>query len=97
MKEGVSREPGGGNVSNPERSIAPGGTPLLESLASQRAVVEQVISASGKLSFEAREAEGLIEALRQERELTQGIHDALKDLHQEDSDPIQVKFGTTEG
>ena len=69
----------------------------LESLTSQRAVVEQVIATSGKLSFEAREAEGLIDALRQERELTQGIHDALKELRQEDSDPIQVKFGTTEG
>ena len=62
----------------------------LESLASQRAVVDQVIATSGKLSFEAREAEGLINALREERELTQGIHDALKELREEDSDTIQI-------
>ena len=69
----------------------------LESLTSQRAVVDQVIATSGKLSFEAREAEGLINALREERELTQGIHDGLKELREEDSDTIQIKFGTTEG
>ena len=69
----------------------------LESLTSQRVVVDQVIATSGKLSFEAREAEGLINELREQRELTQGIHDALKELHKEDSDTIEVKFGTTEG
>lgn len=69
----------------------------LEALTSQRAVVDQVIATSGRLSFEAREAEGLIAALREEREMTQGIHDALKELREEDSDTIQIKFGTTEG
>ena len=56
----------------------------LESLTSQRAVVDRVIATSGRLSVEAREAEGLLEALRVERELTQGIHDALKELRRED-------------
>jgi chromosome segregation ATPase len=69
----------------------------LESLTSQRAVVDQVIATSGKLSFETREAEGLIHALREEREMTQGIHDALKELREEDSDITQIKFGRTEG
>ena len=68
----------------------------LESLTSQRTVVDHVIATAGKLSFEAREAEGLINALREERELTQGIHDALKRLRDEDSDTLHIKFGTTE-
>ena len=69
----------------------------LESLTSQRAVVDRVIATSGKLSFEAREAEALINALREERELTQGIHDELKELRKDDSDTGHIKFGTTEG
>ena len=68
----------------------------LESLTSQRTVVDHVISTARKLSFEAREAEGLINALREERELTQGIHDAVKALRDEDSDTVHIKFGTTE-
>ncbi len=64
----------------------------LESLASQRAVVDQVIATSGRLSVEAREAEGLLEALREERMLTQGIHDALKELRREESETVQVDF-----
>ena len=58
----------------------------LESLASQKAVIDHVIATSGKLTFEAKEAEGLIEALRQERELTQGVHDAVKKLRETDTD-----------
>ena len=68
----------------------------LESLTSQGAVVDHVIATAGKLSFEAREAEGLVSALREERELTQGIHDGLKKLRDEDSDTPDIKFGTTE-
>ena len=65
----------------------------LESLTSQRAVIDQVIATSGRLSVEAREAEGLLDALREERELTQGIHDALKELRREESETVHVDFG----
>ena len=58
----------------------------LESLRSQKAVVDQVIVTSGQLTYEAKEAERLLIALRQERDLTQGIHDALKEMRDEDSD-----------
>ena len=68
----------------------------LESLSSQSAVVDQVIATSGRLSVEAREAEGLLDALRKERELTQGIHDALKDLRREESETVHVDFGKKE-
>lgn len=65
----------------------------LESLSSQRAVVDRVISTSGQLNFEAREAEGLMRALREERELMQGIHDAVKELREDDSDEVHLGFG----
>jgi len=68
----------------------------LESMTSQRAVVDRVIATSGRLGVEAREAEGLLEALREERELTQGIHDALKDLRREESETVHVDFGKKE-
>ena len=69
----------------------------LESLTSQTTVVDHAIATAGKLSFEAREAEGLVKALREERELTQGIHEGLKKLRDEGSDTVHIKFGTTEG
>ena len=68
----------------------------LESLTSQRAVVDRVIATSGRLSVEAREAEGLLEALREEREMTQGIHDALRELRREESETVHVDFGKKE-
>ena len=64
----------------------------LESLAGQRALVDQVIAASGRLSVESREAEGLLALLREERALTQGVHDALTDLRREESETVQVDF-----
>lgn len=62
----------------------------------KRAVVDRVIATSGRLSVEEREAEGLLEALREERELTQGIHDALKELRREESETVHVDFGKRE-
>jgi len=58
----------------------------LESLRSQKAVVDQVIATSGQLTIEAKEAERLLVALRQERNLTQGIHEALKEMREDDSE-----------
>ena len=58
----------------------------LESLASQKAVVDHVITTSGKLTFQAKEAERLIEVLQEERDLAQGVHDAVKDLRDGDPD-----------
>jgi hypothetical protein len=58
----------------------------LESLASQKAVVDHVIATSGKLTFQAKEAERLIEVLQDERDLTQGVHDAVKELREADPD-----------
>ena len=68
----------------------------LESMTSQRAVVDRVLATSGRLSVEAREAEGLLRALREERELTQGIHDDLKELRREESETVNVDFGKKE-
>jgi len=52
---------------------------------SQKAVVDQVIVTSGQLTYEAKEAERLLVSLRQERDLTQGIRDALQEMCDEDS------------
>ena len=68
----------------------------LESMTSQRAVVDRVLATSGRLGVEAREAEGLLTALREERELTQGIHDDLKELRREESETVHVDFGKKE-
>ena len=57
----------------------------LESLRSQKAVVDQVIKTSGQLTQEAKEAERLLIALRQERDLTQGIYEAVKEMRDDDS------------
>ena len=57
----------------------------LETLGSQKAVVDQVIEQSGQLAFEVKEAEALLDALRREREMTQRIHDAVKELRDDDS------------
>ena len=57
----------------------------LDTLGSQKAVVDHVIEQSGPLAFEAKEAEGLLEAMRREREMTQRIHDAVKELRDDDS------------
>ena len=66
----------------------------LESLRSQKAVVDQVISTSGQLTYEAKEAERLLIQLRQERDLTQGIRDALQEMRDEDSDTSSLPKGT---
>jgi predicted nuclease with TOPRIM domain len=57
----------------------------LQTLGSQKAVVDHVIEQSGQLAFEVKEAEALLEALRREREMTQRIHDAVKELRDDDS------------
>ena len=56
----------------------------LETLGSQKAVVDHVIEQSGQLAFEVKEAEALLDALRREREMTQRIHDAVKELRDDD-------------
>lgn len=65
----------------------------LEALTSQRAAVDSVMSTSGQLNVDVREAAGLIRTLREERELMQGIHDAVKKLREEDSDTVELDFG----
>jgi len=57
----------------------------LQTLGSQKAVVDHVIEQSGQLAFEVKEAEALLDALRREREMTQRIHDAVKELRDDDS------------
>jgi DNA repair exonuclease SbcCD ATPase subunit len=49
----------------------------LETLETQRAVVEQVISQAGALEFQSKQAEALLETLRQERELATRIQSAI--------------------
>ncbi len=57
----------------------------LQTLGSQKAVVDHVIEQSGQLAFEVKEAEALLDSLRREREMTQRIHDAVKELRDDDS------------
>jgi hypothetical protein len=57
----------------------------IETLGSQKAVVDHVIEQSGQLAFEVKEAAGLLDALRREREMTQRIHDAVKELRDDDT------------
>ena len=57
----------------------------LETLRGQKVVVDHVIETTGKLAYEAKEAEGLIATLRQEREITQRIHEALKEMRDEEA------------
>ncbi len=59
----------------------------IETLGSQKAVVDHVIEQSGQLAFEAKEAAGLLEALRREREMSQRVHDAVKELR-DDHDSV---------
>ena len=68
----------------------------LESLSSQSAVVDQVIATSGRLGVEVMEAEELLAALREERGLIQGIHDALTEPRREESETVRVDFGKNE-
>lgn len=49
----------------------------LMTLETQRAVVEQVVSQSGALEFQSKQAEALLETLRQERELATRIQSAI--------------------
>ena len=57
----------------------------LETLRGQKVVVDHVIETTGKLAYEAQEAEGLIATLRQEREITQKIHEAIKEMRDEEA------------
>ena len=45
-----------------------------------RVVVDNVIETTGKLSYQAKEAEGLLAKLRQEREITERIQEVAKEM-----------------
>jgi len=49
----------------------------LVTLETQRAVVEQVVSQAGALEFQSKQAEALLETLRNERDLATRIHSAI--------------------
>jgi len=55
----------------------------IETLESQRAIVEQVVEQAGVLEFQSKQAEALIETLRQERELASRMHAAVVEARKE--------------
>ncbi len=57
----------------------------IDTLRGQKVVVDHVIETTGKLNYQAKEAEGLIATLRQEREITQRIQEALKEMRDEEA------------
>ncbi len=58
----------------------------LEALQVQRTVVDQAVERTGALGFQMKQAEGLIEALREERKLAGRLKDAVETLRREESD-----------
>jgi hypothetical protein len=55
----------------------------LETVRSQKAVVDAVLERAGQLSFQAKEAEALIDALRQERDVAVRVLEAVRDVRAE--------------
>jgi chromosome segregation ATPase len=58
----------------------------VESLQAQRAVVEHVIERSGALTFQIKQAEALVEAMRRERTMACDVSAAVAALRQEDGE-----------
>jgi len=56
----------------------------LETLRGQQTLVDHAIEKASQLQYQAKEAEAIITALREERELASRIHDAVQELRQED-------------
>ena len=52
----------------------------LENVRSQKAVVDAVLEKAGQLSFQAKEAEALIGALREERDLAARVREAVREV-----------------
>jgi chromosome segregation ATPase len=57
----------------------------LETLESQKAMVDYVVKKAGALTFQAKQAEALIDALREERELTNRVQTAFARLREDGS------------
>ncbi len=55
----------------------------LETLESQKAMVDYVVQKAGALAFQAKQAEALIESLREERELTNRVKTAFARLRED--------------
>ena len=55
----------------------------LETVGSQKAVVDAVLEKAGQLSFQVKEAEALIAALREERDLAARVREALQEVRAE--------------
>lgn len=60
----------------------------LGTLRSQQAVLEHLVEKGGQLAFQVKEAEALIVALKEERELASRVHDALNDVRDDDARPM---------
>ena len=55
----------------------------IETLESQRAIVQQVVEQAGVLEFQSKQAEALIETLRQERDLASRMSTAFAEARKE--------------
>ena len=57
----------------------------LETLRGQKAVVDHAIEKANQLTYQTKEAEAIIAALREERELASRIHEAVIELRREEA------------
>lgn len=62
----------------------------LETLHSQKAAIDQAVQQAGSLTFQSRQAESLIEQLREEREITSRIKTALEELRDETDEAAEA-------
>ncbi|MBW3536021.1 MAG: hypothetical protein KY453_12550, partial [Gemmatimonadetes bacterium] len=55
----------------------------LETVRSQKAMVDAVLDKASQLSFQAKEAEALIGALREERDLASRVMEAVREVQED--------------
>jgi hypothetical protein len=62
----------------------------LETLHSQKATIDQAVQQAGSLTFQSRQAEALIEQLREERDITNRVRAALEELRDETDEAAET-------
>ena len=58
----------------------------LEALQGQKAIVDQALEKAGSLQFLLKQAEATIDGLRDEREMTARVREAVSDVRDEDDE-----------
>ena len=65
----------------------------LETVRSQKAVVDAVLEKAGQLAFQSKEAEALITALREERDVSGRVLEAVRDVRGQGGAPGALRVG----